>query len=134
VSDERTESESERNGRSDSIAKEGCFSGDSVPRPLGFIAWMPIPVNQFCAGAQFSPNPSLVLAPESALSLLPNRGLSSAPAARSVSATAVLRNGGTKKELDYRSAFRHGPYRMLPVPTGISNTFVTPSSASFEGG
>jgi len=62
-------------------------------------------------GLSSSPNPSLVLAPESALSLLPSRDLSSAPAACSVSATAVLRNDGTKKELDYHSAFRHAHYR-----------------------
>src|ERR1700686_5409073 len=49
------------------------------------------------------------MAPESALSLLPSRGLSSAPAAKSVSATGMQCNGGTKKELECRSAFRHGP-------------------------
>jgi hypothetical protein len=58
-------------------------------------------------GPSFALNPSLVLAPESALSLLPSRGLPSAPAASSVSATAVLGNDETKKELDYRGAFRH---------------------------
>jgi hypothetical protein len=41
VSDERTEPTSERNRRSKSNAKEGRFSGDSVPRPLGFTALMP---------------------------------------------------------------------------------------------
>jgi hypothetical protein len=35
----------------------------------------------------------------SALSLLPSRGLSSAPVVRSVSTTAVLSNGGTKKRI-----------------------------------
>jgi hypothetical protein len=84
------------------------FSGDSVPRPLGFIALMPIPAIKF-AEAQLSPSPSLVLAPESTLRLLPSRALSFAPAACSVSATPVLRKDGTKKELDYRSAFRHVP-------------------------
>ena len=61
MSDERTESESERNGRSESIAKEERFSGDSVPRPLGFIALMPIPVNQFRRwGSAFTePQPGL---------------------------------------------------------------------------
>jgi hypothetical protein len=83
------------------------FSGDSVPKPLGFIAQMPIPVNRVLLGLSSSPNPSLVLAPESVLSLLPSSDLSSAPAALSVSAIAVFRNDGTKKELDYRSAFRH---------------------------
>ena len=67
----------------------------------------------FAAGAQSSSNPSVVLAPESALSLLPSRGLSSAPVASSVSATAVLDNSETKKQLDCRGAFRHGHYRKL---------------------
>jgi hypothetical protein len=62
---------------------------------------------KFAAGAQLTPNPSLVLAPESALSVLPSRGLSSAPAIRSVSAIVVLDNDGAKKELEYHSAFRH---------------------------
>jgi hypothetical protein len=43
--------------------------------------------------------------------LLPSRGLSSAPAARSVSATGILYNRGMKKELDSRGAFRHGCYQ-----------------------
>ena len=74
---------------------------------------MPIPVNELeCWGPVCPLNPSLVLAPESALSLLPSRGLSSAPAACSVSTRASLCNGGTKKELDYRSAFRHTNYRV----------------------
>jgi hypothetical protein len=60
---------------------------------------------------RFALNPSLVLAPESALSLLPSRGLSSAPAACSVSPTVVLGNDGPKKELDNRGAFRHVDYR-----------------------
>ena len=46
----------------------------------------------FDAGAQFSLNPNLVLAPESALSLLPSRGLSSAPVACSVSVEGIVRN------------------------------------------
>ena len=66
-------------------------------------------------GSSFALNPSLVLAPESALSLLPSRGLSSAPAACSVSAIAVLRNDGTKKEVDFRSAFRHGLMGVVDV-------------------
>ena len=44
---------------------------------------------KFAAGAQLSLSPSLVLAPESALSLLPSRGLSSAPVACSVSGDAI---------------------------------------------
>ena len=76
------------------------FSGDSVPRPLGFIALMPIPDESgLPLGLSSLPSPSLVLAPESALSLLRSRGLSSAPVARSVSATAILCKGGTKKSL-----------------------------------
>ena len=75
---------------------------------------MPIPVIKF-AEAQFSPSPSLVLAPESTLRLLPSRALSFAPAACSVSVLVVSRNGGMKKEIDYRSAFRHGGYRAVAV-------------------
>ena len=51
------------------------------------------------AGAQFAPNPSLVLAPESALGLHPCIALSSAPAARSVSRTANLEQQEKKKKL-----------------------------------
>jgi hypothetical protein len=54
----------------------------------------------FAAGAQLYAGPSLVLAPESALSLLPSRGLSSAPAACSVSVTAMLGNGERKNSLN----------------------------------
>ena len=75
----------------------GIYRGDANPS-----------TSSFAAGASLTLIPSLVLAPESALSLLPSRGLSSAPAARSVSATVVVGNGGTKKGLDSRSAFRHG--------------------------
>jgi len=82
-------------------------TGDSVPRALGFIALLPSQRINFVAGAQLGADPSLVLAPESALSLLPSRGLSSDPAVCSVSAAAVLNKRGTKKELEYRSAFRH---------------------------
>src|ERR1700693_2032202 len=85
----------------------------------------------FVAGAQFSTGPSLVLAPESALSLLPSRGLSSAPAVCSVSAMAVLSNRGTKKELEYRSAFRHGGYQAgdaLHVPE--RNEFVVTATST----
>ena len=63
----------------DQIKGGTTLSGDSVPRPLGFIALVLIPVNE----------------------------IASAPAARSVSVTAVLCNILTKKELDYRSAIRH---------------------------
>ncbi len=65
------------NGRNASL-------GDAVPRLLGFIALMPIPVNKLPLGLSVSPNPSLVMAPESALGLLPSRALPFAPAASSV--------------------------------------------------
>jgi hypothetical protein len=107
---ERTESQNERNGRSESIEGER-FSGDAVPRPLGSIAMMPIPANELDAGAQPSLNPSLVLAPESTLRLLPSRTLSFAPAACSVSVLVVWCNGGMRKGIDFRSAFRHTSYR-----------------------
>jgi hypothetical protein len=58
VSDERTETESERNERNESIAKETCFSGDS--RPLGFIALLPIPaIELFRWGSARWPQPGL---------------------------------------------------------------------------
>ena len=46
MSDERTESENERMDEV-SLYKEESLTGDSVPWPLGFIALMPIPGNQF---------------------------------------------------------------------------------------
>ena len=62
---------------------------------------MPIPVESTSRlRLGFAPNPSLVLAPESALRLLPSRALSSAPVACSVFAGAVLRNHETKKSLN----------------------------------
>ena len=55
MSDERTETEmSEMNEAS---GEEGYPTGDSVPRPLGFIAFMPIPVHEIPAGAQRSTKP-----------------------------------------------------------------------------
>jgi hypothetical protein len=51
-----------------------------------------------------------------AVPVYPGARLSSAPAACSVSATAVLGNGETKKDLDYRSAFRHTNYRAATRP------------------
>ena len=57
MSDERAESENERNGRNESTAQENLFFGDSVPRPLGFIALRPIPVNELDAGAPLCPEP-----------------------------------------------------------------------------
>ena len=53
-------------------------------------------------------NPSLVLAPESALGFHPWIALSSAPAARSVSRIVIMSNKRTKKGIDFSSAFRHG--------------------------
>jgi len=97
-SDERTESANERNRRNELIAKGGCLPGDSVPKPLGFFRFTAHPSEiKFDVGAQRSLNPSLVLAPESALSLLPSRGLSSAPATRSVFKEADGFNDGKKK-------------------------------------
>jgi hypothetical protein len=63
VSDESAESTEERNRRNELITKEGLFSGDSVPRPLGFIALMPIPVI-LPAGAQCFTKPQPGLGPE----------------------------------------------------------------------
>ena len=101
--------QNERNGRNELIVKGGTFLWGLRPQTPGIYRVDANPSEiKFAAGAQLSLNPSLVLAPESALSLLPSRGLSSAPAACSVSAAVVLSNDGTKKELDYRSAFRHG--------------------------
>ena len=58
------EFEGERNGRNEPIGKEHVISGDSVPRPLGFIALMPIPVDYFwVAGAQFNTEPQPGLGP-----------------------------------------------------------------------
>ena len=92
----------------DKAKKEAVFLGTLSPDPWDLSRIMPIPVDDRVGGVQpCAPNPSLVLAPESALSLLPSRGLSSAPVVCSVSAMAVLSNHGTKKELAYRSAFRH---------------------------
>ena len=93
-------------GAHESIAKETLLWG-LRPQTPG-IYRVDASESKFVAGAQLVLNPSLVLAPESALSLLPTRGLSSAPAARSVSATVFVGNGGMKKGLDSRSAFRHG--------------------------
>jgi len=69
------------------------------------------PVRELSRWGSVSRTPALVLAPELALSLLPSRGLSSAPVARSVSLIRVSRNDGRKKRISFRSAFRHGDYR-----------------------
>jgi hypothetical protein len=65
--------------------------GDSVPRPLGFYRF-PLPVDRLFAGAQLVAGPSLVLAPKSALRLLPSRALSSASAVCSAPRQLVFRN------------------------------------------
>jgi hypothetical protein len=57
----------ERNLRSSERTKPVVYirrdvhSGDSVPRPLGFIALMPIPVNELCCwgSARRRPQPGL---------------------------------------------------------------------------
>jgi len=59
--------------------------------------------------------------------VLPSRGLSSAPAVCSVSALAVLSNRGTKKELEYRSAFRQG------INEGRRGAHGTPTAAQIWG-
>jgi hypothetical protein len=101
-------SANERHGRTESIAKRRkVYLGTLSPDPWGFSLRCQSQRINLIAGAQASLNPSLVLAPELTLRLLPSRALSFAPAACSVSATAILRNDGTEKELDYRSAFRH---------------------------
>jgi hypothetical protein len=83
---------------------------DTAPKGANVEPLMPIPVNQmFNAGARLSPSPCLVSAPESALGLHPRIALSSAPAARSVSGTAILSNGRRKKEVDFHRAFSHVP-------------------------
>jgi hypothetical protein len=79
--------------------KEQNLCEDSVPTPLGFSALMPIPELCLPLGLSSALGPSLVLAPESALGLLPSSALSSAPAARSVSPRVVLRKMGMKKGL-----------------------------------
>jgi hypothetical protein len=100
VSDERAESEmSETNNQLPE--KEQYFSGDSVPAPWDFTLLMPIPVDYFCCWgpAQFETGPRLVLAPESALRLLPSRALSSAPSGCSVFGASRVAQDGTKKAL-----------------------------------
>jgi len=58
VSDERAEFESERNGRNELLTRRDVSSGDSVPRPLGFIASMPIPANDLQLGFSFRRTPA----------------------------------------------------------------------------
>ena len=89
-------------------------------------------MNELDAGAQVLLNPSLVLAPESALSLLPSRGLSSAPVSRSVSPMVALSNDGRKKQLDYHSAFRHGNYLLNLFVSGSTTTW--PDQLAEEAG
>jgi hypothetical protein len=121
-------------GIDEAVTEENIhLGGDSVPRPLGFIALMPIPVNQmFDAGARLSPSPSLVLAPESALGLHLCRALSSAPAAGSVSRTAILSNGRRKKEVDFHRAFRHVPHRAAALPVVTFAQRCSQSSAAID--
>src|SRR6266853_5397389 len=99
----------ERNGRNELSVKGETFAWGLRPQTPGIyrVDANPSEISS-PLGLSFSPNPRLVLAPESALSLLPSRGLSSAPAVRSVSTATVLSNQGTKKKLAYRGAFRHG--------------------------
>ena len=98
MSDERTESRGERSGRNEAVAKGGMVLWGLCPQTPGILSLlMPIPVDNFVAGAQLETGPSLVLAPESALRLLPSIALSSAPSVRSVCATSNVAQDGTKK-------------------------------------
>jgi hypothetical protein len=66
VSDERTETEDERNRRNDESISEGdCYLGTLSPDPWDFTLLMPIPVDYFfVAGAQLNSNrPQLGLGP-----------------------------------------------------------------------
>jgi len=66
-----------------SRSKGERFPGDSVPRPLGFIAFMPIPEIKLPLGLGV-PNPSLVLAPELALRIAVGMIIADHPPHRSV--------------------------------------------------
>jgi hypothetical protein len=57
-------------------------------------------------GLSFSPNPSLVLAPESVLRLLPSRALSSLRSPVVYPRQSLVQRWN-EKEIDSRSAFRH---------------------------
>ena len=113
-SDERTEFGNERNGRKEPLPEEVCWG--LCPQTPGIYRLMPSQFRNYALGLGFR-TPAWS-GPESALSLLPSSGLSSAPVVRSVSVTAVVDNSRTKKELDFRSAFRHGGL------TGPSNVLV----------
>jgi hypothetical protein len=99
-SDERTESTRERNGRNELTVKGGTFVWGLRPQTPGIYRIDAHPSEiSLPLGLSSKPAPSLVLAPESALSLLPSRGFSSAPAARSVSTEIDLRNHASKNIL-----------------------------------
>ncbi len=53
----------ERNDEMSLRVKGGSFSGDSVPRPLGFFALMPSQRIKFAAGAQLLAEPQPGLGP-----------------------------------------------------------------------
>jgi hypothetical protein len=79
--------------------------------PLGFFALMPIPVNQVRRWGSVVLRTPAWSWPRSRRSVCFSRGLSSAPVACSVSAMAVWSKSGTKKQLDFRGAFRHATQR-----------------------
>ena len=106
-------------GSIEAVKQRAKCSEDAVPRPLGFFALIPIPVTERSCWGPVRTGPSLVLAPESVLRLLPS-ALSPAPAVGSVSGRAVFAMTERKK-LDVRSAFRHGPYRTV---TGRTNSAI----------
>ena len=95
----------------ESMTMEDIFLGTPSPDPWDLPRRCQSQSVKFAAGAQLSTGPSLVLAPESALGLLPSIALSSAPVACSVSRTKLSCKGRKKKELDYRGAFRHVAHR-----------------------
>jgi hypothetical protein len=72
VSDERTEPKDERNGRGK--LESNIHLGTLSPDPWIYRFDANPSESSSSLGLSGSPNPSLVLAPESALSLLPSRG------------------------------------------------------------
>ena len=83
--------------RTKRVEKERCSLGTPSPDPWDLRVDANPGALSSPLGFGSTPDPSLVLAPESALSLLPSRGLSSAPVACSVSAVAALRQQENEK-------------------------------------
>jgi hypothetical protein len=117
----------ERNGRNESTLKGGNYSGDSVPRPLGFIALTP---------SQFR---------SSSLGLGLRTPAWSGPGAGAQLASQhwlILRSGRLKciekgnhsqrlneKPIDVYGAFRHGGYRAEPPFDGSPTSRTVGESA-----